>query len=179
MRHRPALPCPPWCERDHSRDHGIAFHHTSVRQFGDWDTGGFVILVMTDWAGSVLKDSNGRLDVQLHWRVTDKTVSRPLDQAGAFSDDLEALGRDDIAALIREVAALAAGPEPGTCGSCGKGEVRDRTSPGINGAFCAECLDRCDASELADHICAVDRWAEAQGRAVAETVLGDEAGAAR
>lgn len=61
-------------------------------------------------------------------------------------------------------------PVPGTCGSCRKNPVRDRTSPSLDGVFCGACLDRCADSEIADHVCAVDRWAEEQGQIVTDRI---------
>lgn len=79
---------------------------------------------------------------------------------GEFSDPLAMTGH--LASAVRML--LEATPEPGICGSCRKNPVKDRTSPAIGGQFCAGCLDRCADSGLADHVCAVDRWAEANER---------------
>jgi hypothetical protein len=107
----PALPCPPWCtsSHDNAEDDISCHHHTSRNIGGDFETG-WVSLVMNDWSGSILSGSNGEINILVHWQATGTTARRPLDQADKFAELAEALGRADVAALIRELAAFAAGP---------------------------------------------------------------------
>jgi len=111
---KPALPCPPWCTSGHGEDRGISQHHATERPVGDFETG-WVALLMIDYSDSSLAGSNGEMHIHVNWRRgehgTDvKTVTRPLGQAGALAEAAEALGRDDVAALIRELAELAGTP---------------------------------------------------------------------
>jgi hypothetical protein len=103
----PALPCPPWCAVDH--EHTVTISHQARRHIGDDPDIGFVALYQTDYgANKVLADLNGSLFIQVYWRATDKIVSHEMDKAEQLAETAEALGRPDVAALIRELAALAA-----------------------------------------------------------------------
>lgn len=105
----PALACPPWCGIDHERDARLSHHHQVHRNIGEH--AGWVTLLLVDYGDSVLKDSNGELNIHLNWGHVSgdvKTVVRPLAEADQFAELAEAFGRPDVAALIRELAALAA-----------------------------------------------------------------------
>jgi hypothetical protein len=114
---KPALPCPPWCIERHierpGTDTGNSHHHRAERPIGDFDTG-WVSLVMTDHGDSALSYANGEMSIHVSWYLGEsfrdvKTAIRPLAEAEQFAEVAEALGRSDVAALIRELAALASG----------------------------------------------------------------------
>jgi hypothetical protein len=115
----PALPCPPWCDSSHGGDlDGTS--HQAHRDFSDG--AGYVTLYMQDNGVSgpeVLAHYNGRINLHVTWRGDpERSVMRPLAEAEKFAETAEAFGRGDIAALIRELAALAtASPAAPRCGS--------------------------------------------------------------
>ena len=104
-----ALPCPPWCVTSHERDTDNNHHHHADRPIGDYGTG-WVALLMVDYGDSVLASANGGLNIHVSWRYASgevKTVVRPLGEAEQFAELARAFGRDDVAALICELATLA------------------------------------------------------------------------
>lgn len=113
MADQPALPCPPWCATGH--EHTETTSHQARRHIGDDPDIGFVALYQTDYgASNVLAHLNGSMFIQVYWRATDKIVTHELDKAGALAETADALGRPDVAALIRELAALAKEDPDGT-----------------------------------------------------------------
>jgi hypothetical protein len=108
----PVLPCPPWCQRRHGGE--LAFtSHQLHRDFSDG--GGYVTLYMEDYgtARPALADVNGQVSISVTWRDPDRSVMRPLAEAEQFAETAEAFGRADVAAIIRELAALAKGESGG------------------------------------------------------------------
>ena len=105
MADQPALPCPPWCKSPHGGDlDGTS--HQAHRDFSDG--AGYVTLYMEDNGGNeVLAYTNGKITIHVTSRDPDRFVIRPLAEAEQFAGMAEAFGRSDIAALIRELAALA------------------------------------------------------------------------
>jgi hypothetical protein len=72
---------------------------------------GYVTLYINDWDEDrpVLAHDNGRIDIHITWRKADTSVVRPLAEAEQFAEMATAFGREDVAALITELAALASG----------------------------------------------------------------------
>jgi hypothetical protein len=105
----PSLPCPPWCEGGHEGEFASTSHQAH-RDIGDGEDC-YVTLFMHDYGvgNDVLACYNGQVSVHVTWRKPDRAVIRDLGQAGELADLAEAFGRDDIAALIRELAELADG----------------------------------------------------------------------
>ena len=106
MADRPALPCPPWCDSSHTGEFAGTSHQLLHRHFSDG--AGFVTLYQADYGGNkVLAYLNGEISIHVIWRDPERSVIRPIAEAGQFAEMAEAFGRPDIAALIRELAALA------------------------------------------------------------------------
>jgi hypothetical protein len=106
LPNNPVLPCPPWCQRHH----GGEFMFTSHQLHRDFSDGaGYVTLYMEDYgtARPALADANGRVSISVTWRDPDRSVMRPLAEAEQLAETAEAFGRADVAAIIRELAALA------------------------------------------------------------------------
>lgn len=104
----PVLPCPPWCEVSH----GGEFMFTSHQLHRDFSDGaGYVTLYMEDYGTGrpALAGFSGETDIHVVWRDPDRSVIRPLAEAEQFAQMAEAFGRADVAAIIRELAALAKG----------------------------------------------------------------------
>ena len=101
------LPCPPWCEGRHEGEFGGTSHQLN-RDFSDG--AGYVTLYMQDWgtARQALADFNGQVDIHVTWRDPDSSVIRPLAEAEQLAEMAEAFGRPDLAAIIRELAEMAA-----------------------------------------------------------------------
>lgn len=110
-RDRSAVPCPSWCGVDHSRE-ASGTSHQLRRGFGkDGSEGCWVTLYMIDYgtASPALANLNGQIDIHVHHCATGQSVIRPLAEAEDFAQQAAAFGRADIASLIREFAAVAAG----------------------------------------------------------------------
>jgi hypothetical protein len=127
MTGKPALPCPPWCVERHAPHPDSSQHHRAERPIGDFDTG-WVALVMTDYGDSALSYANGEVHIHLSWYLAGssrhaQTVIRPLEEAEEFAKTAEAFARSDVAALIRELAALAEAPKPGVADSHPAGAI--------------------------------------------------------
>ena len=112
MADQPALPCPPWCKSPHGGDlDGTS--HQAHRYFSDGAE--YVTLYMEDNGGNeVLAYTNGKITIHVTSRDPDRFMIRPLAEAEQFAEMAEAFGRPDIAALIRELAALAKEAPGGT-----------------------------------------------------------------
>jgi hypothetical protein len=104
----PALPCPPWCIVRHE---GQFTSHQARRDFGVKALEGYVTLYLSDYgAGNeVLAPCNGQIAIHVTWHATGKTVVWELGHAEEFAETAEAFGRKDVAALIRELAAIGQG----------------------------------------------------------------------
>ena len=112
----PALPCPFWCQIDHA-EHASGISHQGVRRAGSDIE---VALYLTDYGTDApeLASLNGAVDIFV-MRVADdqgavRCASRPLAESARFAREAEVFGRPDVAALIRELAALARGETDGT-----------------------------------------------------------------
>lgn len=108
----PSLPCPSWCSSRHEQDRS-AQHHMTDRPIGDFDTG-WVCLIMVDYGSyyPALESEKGEMHIHVSWRYPSadggtRTVTRTLAEAEQFAETATALGRDDVAELIGELAALA------------------------------------------------------------------------
>jgi hypothetical protein len=103
---RPVLPCPPWCQGRHDGEFAGTSHQLH-RDFSDGD--GYVTLYMEDYGTGrpALAYVNGEVSISVTWREPDRSVMRPLAEAEKFAEMAEAFGRPDVAAIIRDLAALA------------------------------------------------------------------------
>jgi len=108
----PTLECPSWCHVRHERHDGLD-GFTSHQLHRDIDPAapdtGYVTLFMSDYGTALpeLECHNGGIDIHLSWPGSDrKSVIRPLEEAEDFAGLAEAFGREDIAAIIREVAEM-------------------------------------------------------------------------
>jgi hypothetical protein len=112
MADRPALPCPRWCKSSHGGDlDGTS--HQAHRDFSDG--AGYVTLYMEDNGGNeVLAYLNGKITIHVTSRGPERFVIRPLAESEQLARMAEAFGRPEVAALIRELAALAKEETGGT-----------------------------------------------------------------
>jgi len=110
----PALPCPSWCAQTHGHGDPV-WGHQVLRYFGGTTQEGWVALHMADYGtdpvGSdpALATRTGRVSVRIYWAATCRTASRELDRAGELADMATALGRPDVAGLVRELIRLGEG----------------------------------------------------------------------
>jgi hypothetical protein len=108
---QPALPCPPWCTRNHNDGLGATSHSTNryIDETACAPDRSRVVLFQTDYTDPILRHLSGQIRLHLSWGVDQNRnpVIRDLQDAEQFAEQAESFGRDDIAALIRELAALA------------------------------------------------------------------------
>jgi hypothetical protein len=111
---QPALPCPSWCTTDHTGSRSGISHQAVRRAGSDIE----VALFMTDYGTDApsLASLDGAVDIFVTWMADDprsiRNASRPLAESEQFAGIAEAFGRPDVAALIRELAALAGQENP-------------------------------------------------------------------
>jgi hypothetical protein len=97
MADQPALPCPSWCTQDHS---ARFVSHTRVTEVGPD--------VNVHLTQSPAPDAGPDIYVGWHGEGHEwASVLLPLDEGRALAELLARLGYEDIAAAIRELAALA------------------------------------------------------------------------
>jgi hypothetical protein len=102
---KPALPCPSWCAIDHGEDS----HHQMSRPIGGSYANGAVALFQSDYGAGLLAHFNGEVTIHVSGGRDRESALFPVGQAEQLAKVAEALGRSDVAALIRELAALASG----------------------------------------------------------------------
>ena len=107
--------CPSWCTRNHE----TGDVHLTVRHAPGAETWvsltrtviGDLLRIHNEFAGT--SHQLHRHFIHVTWRDPERSVIRPIAEAGQFAEMAEAFGRPDIAALIRELAALAKGNPDG------------------------------------------------------------------
>lgn len=113
---RPALPCPPWCESHHLL--GVISHQLHR----DFDDGNVWITLYQQDVGtegtSAFAHYHGQIDIHISRRDRNEwAIVKPVAEVEDLAAMAVVFGRDDIAAAIREFAALAKVSELSTDGS--------------------------------------------------------------
>jgi hypothetical protein len=112
----PVLPCPPWCATGH--EPGGPTSHQLHRYTGDAADGATMVTLYMNDCGTkyapVLAARNGEVDLHISIRGSDggdlsKSIVRPVREARALADMAIVFGREDVAEIIVELAALDAG----------------------------------------------------------------------